>query len=431
MNTTRYLASAFNYLNGELCCEQVPLKRIANEVGTPVYVYSADAISAQYQRIAKAMHFAPTTIAYALKANSNLHIIHLLAKQGAGADVVSQGELMRALKAGVPKERIVFSGVGKTRDELAFALEQNIASIHVESAAELDTLAEVCKTRNQQASIAFRVNPNVDPKTHPYISTGLHQSKFGVDLATAEQMLDVALKNPQIKLIGIATHIGSLLASSDSIRDATRIIASFALECQAKGAPIQYIDAGGGWPVRYGNETTAPQAPEDFAKAIEVGLNEANVSNLGWQVKVELGRVLVAEAGALLTRVVYNKAQTQRAFVVVDAAMNDLLRPALYQAHHAMWPVDESANESAQHKVDVVGPVCESGDFLAKDRNLPSLDEGALLAIGGAGAYCASMGSNYNSRPRPAEVLVSGANYRVVRARESYEDLWKAEGFAS
>lgn len=424
-----YSASPFAYQKGVLCCEGISLRTLAEEVGTPAYVYSGTRFDVAFLGIEEALAFAPSHwIAYAVKANSNLSILRRLGNLGAGADVVSYGELARALKAGIDPKKIVFSGVGKTDDELLFALQSNIRSIHAESAAEVSAIDVLAARLGIKAPISLRVNPDVNPQTHPYIATGLKEAKFGLDLDTARSVVSHILKNPHLQLEGIATHIGSQLSSVAPLREAVTIVAKFAMECRSLGAPIRTLDVGGGWPAHYGNEKAPLPLAQEFAQAIAQGLEQANVRPADFELVLELGRSIAAEAGALLTRVVYTKDNGHKKFAVVDAAMTELIRPALYSAYHAILPVAEMNTPQPDWQTyDVVGPVCESGDFLAKERLLPPMQRGDYLVLCGAGAYAAVMSSNYNSRPKAPEVLVEGSTYRVIRARQPVEDLWKDE----
>lgn len=417
----------FVWRHGHLHAENVDLGTLAADVGTPLFVYSGAAIDAAYQDIDHALRQGRHLVAYAMKANGNLSLLSRLARQGCGADIVSGGELARALKSGIPGERIVFSGVGKGDAELQAALEAGIRSIHVESASELDVLEAIARDRGGVAPICLRVNPDVDPETHPYISTGLHQSKFGLELGVARELLPRILQSEHLALEGLACHIGSQLSSPRPIGDAVAIVAAFAKECVAAGATLRTLDAGGGWPVHH-PDTPGENAPfSEFGHAIFEGIRRAHADDLGLEVVVEPGRSLVGSAGLLLTRVVFVKQQAGKRFVIVDAAMTELIRPALYQAYHAVTPVLQAEKEPALQQADVVGPVCETGDFLALGRPLPPLQRGDLLAVHTAGAYASSMASQYNARPRAAEVLVDRNDYRVIRRRDTFEDLWRNE----
>ncbi|MCA9614721.1 MAG: diaminopimelate decarboxylase, partial [Myxococcales bacterium] len=354
--------------DGAIACEGVSLETLADEVGSPTWVYSASRIDAAYGAIADAMRGAtdrPVLVAYAIKANGNLAILRRLAALGCGADIVSGGELARALHAGIPAERIVFSGVGKRRDEIAYALREGIRAIHVESEAELHVVAEEAAKLGVKAPVALRVNPNVDAGTHPYIATGLHDTKFGLELDVARELLPRLVTSEHLALEGVACHVGSQLSSAEPMADATEILGAFAVECVKAGARLRSIDAGGGWPIRYGDEDLDYAPWDAFGAAIRQGLRASGADQLGLELIVEPGRALVGDAGGLLTRVVFVKEQHGKRFVVVDAAMTELIRPALYDAYHAVMPVLEAPpGETA----DLVGPVCETGDFFALDR---------------------------------------------------------------
>ncbi len=411
----------FDYRNGELHCEATPLRMIADAAGTPTYVYSRATLLENYRAYTAAFASHPHVIAYAMKANANLGVLASLAREGAGADVVSGGELFRALKAGVPPKKIVFDGVGKIREEMRDALKADILMFNVESAAELSLLDRVAQELGVKAPVALRVNPDVDPQTHPYISTGLRSSKFGIPMSQALSEYDAAHRLAGIEVVGVHMHIGSQLTRVAPIGDALARVVELVRTLQSRGIPIRLLDVGGGLGIRYRDEETA--SPREYAEVILPA-----VSQLGVTLILEPGRSMAGNAGLLLTRVLYNKETGDKRFVVVDAAMNDLIRPSLYDAYHEILPVREPRGRSVL-TVDVVGPVCESGDFLAKDRPLPEVAEGDLLAVMSAGAYGFSMASNYNARPRAAEVLVDGSRYAIVRRRESYEDLIAGESF--
>ncbi|HEX4351490.1 MAG TPA: diaminopimelate decarboxylase [Polyangiales bacterium] len=410
----------------QLHAERVPLARIAEEIGTPAYVYSRAAFEDAFRSIDAALADVPHMIAYAVKANSNLGVLSHLARLGSGADIVSGGELLRATRAGFAPSQIVFSGVGKTDVEIASALRQGIRSLHVESAQEIDAIEAVARELSVVAPISLRINPDVDAATHPYISTGLHSSKFGIEIDGARALLPRILGSQHLQLDGIACHIGSMVLSPEPISDAVSIVAQFACECVRAGARLHTIDAGGGWPILYGNEERDMQSHAVFGRAIIDGLRRGGADALGITLIVEPGRSIVGDAGVLLTRVLYIKEQAGKRFVIVDAAMTELIRPALYRSYHAVVPVKHVAG-ALQTPADVVGPVCESADFFAQERPLPPLARGDLLAIRGAGAYSAAMGSNYNSRPLAAEVLVDGDRFHIVRMRQSLDDLIRNE----
>ncbi|MFW6052070.1 MAG: diaminopimelate decarboxylase [Myxococcota bacterium] len=417
----------FAYREGRLFCEEVPLEALADAQGTPLYVYSAGALDAAFAAIDGALDFAPHLVAYAVKANGNLGLLARLARLGAGADIVSGGELLRALEAGIPPQRIVFSGVGKRDDEIELALSKGIRSLHAESAAEVDAIDAIARRLGTKAPLALRVNPDVDPRTHPYIATGLHESKFGIEIPVVRELVPRILASAHLELEGIACHIGSQLPSPAPLEEATTRVAELALELQAAGAPVRVLDTGGGWPLAYGNEERAYPPMWAYGAAIRRGLEAAGASDAGLELVVEPGRSLVGGTGALLTRVLYVKDRPRKRFLVVDAAMTELIRPALYQAYHAARPVREPEADAARGEVDIVGPVCETGDFLAQNRAMPPMTRGDLIAFEGAGAYAACMASNYNARPRPAEVLVEGARWHVIRERERVAQLWENE----
>ncbi|HVC33246.1 MAG TPA: diaminopimelate decarboxylase [Chloroflexota bacterium] len=407
----------FQYRGGSLACEGVSLAELAETYGTPLYVYSETSIRDRFRALDEAYAGVPHQICYAMKANDNLAITRLLAGLGAGADIVSGGELFRARKAGVPADRIIFAGVGKTRAEIAQAIDADVLLFNVESPAELEAIADVAREKDRVARIAVRVNPDVDPHTHPYISTGLKQNKFGVP---ADRVLDVyrrARDDRFLDPVGIQMHVGSQLVHVQPIVDAVARVVDLVARLRAEGVRLRYFDVGGGLGIRYRDE--APEGPSDLAERILPTMRELGVTLL-----CEPGRFIVGSAGVLLTRVVYRKENGVKTFVIVDAAMNDLIRPTLYAAHHEVRPV---APVAEQEVVDVVGPICESGDFFAKDRCVPVSRAGDLLAIMSAGAYGFVMASTYNARPRPAEVLVAGSQHRLIRRRETYQDLVSAE----
>jgi len=408
--------TAFAYHNGALACEGVPLAKIAEAVGTPVYVYSSSALEAQYRAFIDAFAGQNARVCFAVKANSNQAVIRAFAALGAGADVLSEGELRRALAAGVPAEKVVFSGVGKSRDEMAFALNAGVGQINVESLPELRQLSEVAMRLNKTAAIAVRVNPDVDAKTHAKITTGKKENKFGIDYDAAPAVYGEAAKLPGIQALGIAVHIGSQLLDLTPFRDAFALIADLATRLRADGHDIRRLDLGGGLGIPYRDET--PPAPAAYAAVVK-----ETVGRLGCELTFEPGRLLVGNAGVLVARVLYVKDGSDRRFVIVDAAMNDLMRPALYDAWHDIRPLKEPAKGAARAPVDVVGPVCETTDIFAKDRVLPPLGADDLVAFGSAGAYGAVMASDYNSRPLVPEVLVKGGDYAVIRPRQSYEDM--------
>jgi diaminopimelate decarboxylase len=417
----------FVYRKGRLHCEAIELGQVAKEVGTPCFVYSWNAIREAYTTIDRALGDTRHWIAYAMKANSNLALLRRLAQLGSGADIVSGGELARAMEAGMRPDRIVFSGVGKTDREIESALAAGVRSIHAESPAELDAIEAIAGGMGRPAPISLRVNPDIDPQTHPYIATGLRESKFGVSMDTARALLPRILGSKHLRLEGLACHIGSLIGSSQAVGQATEAVARMAVEFKRAGAPINTLDAGGGWPIAYGHEATEPEPYAAFGAAIRDALVRSGADQVGLELIIEPGRSIVGDAGILLTQVVFTKEQFGKRFVIVDGAMTELLRPALYKAYHAVVPVQAPALDAPLTPADLVGPVCESGDFLAQDRPLPALARGDLVAIRGAGAYAACMASTYNSRPRAAEVLVDGNVQHVIRRRERVEDLWRDE----
>ena len=410
------VAAGFDYRSGELCAEAVPLARIAASVGTPFYCYSSAGIAAAYRAFAEAFAGGNTTIHYAVKANSNLAVIRLLARLGAGADVVSEGELRKALAAGVPPERIVFSGIGKSEGELAFALAQDIHQINVESIPELELLSAVASRLGRTAVVALRVNPDVDANTHAKISTGKKENKFGIDIAHAAAVYRRAARLPGIRPVGLAVHIGSQLTDLAPYEAAFRRVVDLALELRQQGETVERLDLGGGLGIRYRAE--APPSVADYAT-----LARRLTHNLGFSIAVEPGRAVVGNAGVLVVRVIYVKAGATRKFVIQDAAMNDLIRPSLYDAWHEIVPVREPAAGARREPMDVVGPVCETGDTFALARPLPPVSDGDLLAILSAGAYGAVMSSSYNTRQLVPEVLVNGADFAIVRPRPSYEEM--------
>jgi diaminopimelate decarboxylase len=411
----------FAYRDGSLHAEAVSLTALAEEVGTPFYCYSTATLTRHYAVFAEAFAGSDTLICYALKANSNLAVLRTLGRLGAGMDVVSEGELRRARAAGVPGERIVFSGVGKTRAEMGYALDQGIFAFNVESEAELRALSEVAASKDATARIAFRVNPDVDARTHAKISTGRAEHKFGVPWQAARGLYDLAATLPGIRAEGVHMHIGSQITDLTPFADAFALIAELVGTLRAAGHAIRFVNAGGGLGVPYREEQVPPR-PEPYAAVVREKLG-----GLGCKLLFEPGRLIAGNSGILVTRVIYTKMTGAKRFLIVDAAMNDLIRPTLYDAYHEMWPVSEARAREARVNQDVVGPVCETGDFLAKDRPLPSLGEGDLLAILTAGAYGAVQASTYNSRLLVPEVLVSGGNWAVVRPRPSYEDMLRAE----
>ena len=410
----------FIHREGQLCCEEVPLADLAARHGTPLYVYSKAALLRHFRDFDRAFAGRPHLVCFAMKANDHLAILPLLAREGAGFDVVSGGELWKALRAGADPRKIVFSGDGKTEAELEYALRRGILMLNVESPAELEAVERVAARLGVRAPIALRVNPDVDPRTHPYISTGLQQSKFGIPIEDAPAHYRRARELPHVDVVGVDCHIGSQLTQVSPFVDALarvrRLIARLAEE--GLGGGLEYLDLGGGLGIRYQDET--PPTPAEYAAALAEGL-----SGLPLTVLFEPGRFIVGNAGALVTRVLYRKDTPAKKFVIVDAAMTDLVRPALYDAYHAIEPVRPRGASTIV--ADVVGPVCESGDFLARERTIEEPQPGDLLAVMSAGAYGHVMASNYNARPRPAAVLVDGRAHHIVRERETLEDLVRGE----
>jgi diaminopimelate decarboxylase len=400
----------FEYRESELHCEGVPLRKIADEVGTPVYIYSEQTLRRHVRVFDEAFQSIPHLICYAVKANSNINILRRFAHWGTGFDIVSGGELFRVLRAGAPAKKVIFAGVGKTAEEIQYALDAGILFFNVESAPELDLIHKIARESNLQAPVSIRANPDVDPRTHPYISTGMQKHKFGVSLSDARQLYRTARELPNIEVVGVQCHIGSQITEIAPFQEALTSLREFILELQGEGFRLKYLDFGGGLGISY--TTEEPPSPAAYGAAVA-----AATKDLGLTVVLEPGRVL-------LTRVLLKKNQGGKKFLVVDAGMNDLIRPALYGSHHQLWPV-HTRNE--KEIVDVVGPVCESADFIAKDRDVAVLKPGELLAVMSAGAYGFSLSSNYNSRPRAAEVLVNGDKYQVIRKRETYEDLVRLE----
>ncbi len=409
----------FQHRGDDLYCEDVPVARIVETVGTPAYIYSHATLTRHFQALDEAFASVPHLICFALKANANLAVLKLFAGLGGGLDVVSGGELYRGLAAGVPPERMVYAGVGKTREEIAYALKSGILMFNVESDQELRRISEIAAELKRTARIALRVNPDVDPKTHPYIATGLKQSKFGIEIGRAIEEYEVAKTLPAIEVVGIHQHIGSQITKIQPFVDSLTRTVSLVRQLREQGTHIRYIDIGGGLGITYNDET--PPLPVEFAQAL-IGV----VRGLGATVILEPGRMLVGNAGILVTQVLYTKQSPAKNFVVVDAGMNDLARPSLYGSYHAIWRVHRTSGRE-DVTVDVVGPICESGDFLAKDRKLPRFEPGELMAVMSAGAYGHTMSSNYNARPRAPEVMVCGDQFHVVRERETYADLIRGE----
>jgi diaminopimelate decarboxylase len=433
---------SFGYRGGQLYCEDVDLARAAAEFGTPLYIYSAGTILDHFTRLDAALASFDHLVCYAVKANSNRAILKLLADAGAGFDIVSGGELFRAINAGADPQKCTFAGVGKSRDEIEYALDRRVYSFNVESEPELEQINKIAGEKNLRAPIALRVNPDVDPHTHKYISTGSHENKFGIALSDASAVYERAAKMRNVDIAGVQMHIGSQITEAAPFAAAINKVAPLARDLKSKYG-ITFFSIGGGMGIIYrraldsgsgkwwSDHSDEPSAfsVRDYANAIVPPLRD-----LGLRILVEPGRFIVGNAGALLTRVLYIKSTGQKRFAIVDAGMNDLIRPALYQGYHEIVPVKIGSGDSPSrhsskplHKIDIVGPVCESGDFFALDREMPEVREGDLLAILSAGAYGFAMASNYNSRPLPAEALVRDDKVRLIRKRQTWKDLVRDE----
>ena len=408
----------FNYRNNELYCEDVPIRTIAEDVGTPFYLYSHATLKRHFLIFDEAFESQDRLVCYSAKANTNQAVLKLFETLGSGLDIVSGGELYRGLKAGFSSDRIVYSGVGKRMDEIDYALEAGILMFNVESLEEIDLINDRAGLLNRKAPVAIRVNPDVDPKTHPYISTGLEKNKFGVDTETALEGYKVASRLDNIDVVGIDCHIGSQITEAKPFIEALESIRRLIDELRHMGIKIKYLDMGGGLGITYDNES--PPHPREYARAIVDSLKGAHLKLI-----LEPGRVIVGNAGILVTQVLFRKSGRVKEFVVADAGMNDLMRPTLYSAFHAIEPVVRAEDDPIT--ADVVGPICESGDFLAQDRKINNVKKGDLLAVMSAGAYGFTMSSNYCSRPRVAEVMVKDDSFYVVRNRESYQDLVDSE----
>lgn len=408
----------FKYNDGELFVEDTPVSRLADEYGTPLYVYSYSTLIRHVRAYSEAFCEVPHLICYAVKANSNIAILNLLARLGLGADIVSGGELFRALKAGIKPSKIVFAGVGKTEEEIEYALRNEILMFNVESEEELTKINEIAKKLKRKAQVALRVNPDIDPKTHKYIATGLKTSKFGIPIEKAIECYRLAKSLSNIKVVGIHKHIGSQITETDAFVEALSKIVSLYNKLHSIDLNIEYIDIGGGLGITYKDEE--PPHPKDLAEAIMPILQ-----NFTGKIIIEPGRSIVGNAGILVTKVLYTKASGTKNFIVVDAGMNDLIRPTLYGSYHQIQPVRPKGEKKIT--ADIVGPICESGDFLAKDREIERVRPGDYLAVMSAGAYGFAMSSNYNSRPRASEVLVRGDRFALIRKRETYRDLIKNE----
>ncbi len=416
MNTMSF----FEYRDGELFAEQVSLSSIAQEYGTPCFVYSRSAFETRWRALDQAFGDHPHTICYAVKANSNIAILNLLARLGSGFDIVSEGELRRVLKAGGDPSKVVFSGVAKSKNELAFAMSKKVRSINIESVAELERVQEVAQTLGVTASIAFRVNPDVDPETHPYISTGMDKAKFGVTMDAAFDAYVRAAQMPNIQVHGIACHIGSQITKTSPFSDALEIVLNMVKRLAAEGIEIKQLDLGGGLGIDYQGET--PPSANEYVQSMINGIKEHGID---LPIAIEPGRYISGNSGVMLTKVEFTKHNASKNFAIVDAGMNDLLRPALYQAFHKIVPLKENASVDVAN-YDVVGPVCESACVLGYDRDL-AVEAGDLLAVMSAGAYSFVMSNNYNSRCRPAELMVDGEHTHLIRQRENFEQLIAGE----
>ncbi len=409
----------FGYKNGEFYAEDVPVNQIAKETGTPCYVYSYKFIVDTYNEYKEAFSEIEPIICYSAKANTNLSILKAFSSLGSGFDIVSVGELKKAVAIGADPKKIVFSGVGKTREEIIAAIEAEILFFNVESIDELEFINEIAISLGKKAPISLRVNPDINPKTHPYISTGFKKSKFGIEINSAFEVYKDSVSKEGLEIIGIDAHIGSQIFEITPFIDSLRKLIDLADRLINEGINIRYIDIGGGLGIKYENEEQ-PLSKKEFATAIIKEL-----SGKPYKIVLEPGRSLIGNGGILLTSVLYNKIGTEKKFIIIDAAMNDLIRPAFYNSYHEIVTANE--NNSAKDVYDIVGPICESGDFLAKDREFPAVSNGDVLVVKSAGAYGFVMSFNYNSRPRAAEVLVNGDKYFVIKQRESYEDLIKGE----
>jgi diaminopimelate decarboxylase len=414
------LSSEFFYRDNALVCERIDVASLARVYGTPCYIYAKRGITSRYQAYKHAFAGSWSEICYAVKANSNLAVLKTMVEEGAWFDIVSGGELFRVLAAGGEPGKIVFSGVGKTPDEIRFAVEKHIHSFNCESEAEIELISEIANTAGRKVSIALRVNPDVDASTHPYISTGLREHKFGIDIATAEAVYAHAAKLPGLVPNGVSCHIGSQLLDVEPLLEAAAKMCSFVRRLRGQGLPIEYLDLGGGLGVPYGANDRVAAIPAYIERLRSV------VEPLDLTIMLEPGRSIVAEAGILLTTVLLVKENGNKRFVIVDAAMNDLIRPAVYQAYHEIVPVLRDP-AGGRMVADVVGPVCETGDFFARDRDLPSVTPGDVLAICTAGAYGFAQSSNYNSRPRACELLIDASDVHLARRRETYKDLIRGE----
>ena len=416
----------FTYRDGVLFAEDVDLNEIASAVGTPFYVYSSATFLRHVQVFEEALDGLPHLICYAMKANSNQAVIKLLGDAGCGMDVVSGGEYLRAKSAGVPGERIVFSGVGKTADEMKLALAGGIRQFNVESEPEMAVLSAVATSLGVIAPITVRVNPDVDAKTHEKIATGRYDNKFGIPITRAREVYAQAARLPGLNVVGIDVHIGSQLTDLEPYEAAFRLVADLTEALRADGHDIQRLDLGGGLGIPYARDNQAPPLPFDYGQVIK-----NTVGHLGCEIEIEPGRLIAGNAGLMVSSVIYRKEGEGRTFLILDSAMNDLIRPAMYDAHHDIVPVIEAPAGADKHPVDIVGPVCESGDTFARQRSLPMLVAGDLVAFRSAGAYGAVMSSEYNSRPMIPEVLVNGDQFAVIRARPSFDEMINRDSLPS
>jgi diaminopimelate decarboxylase len=408
----------FQYVNGELFCEEVSIADIAKDVKTPFYLYSYVTLKNHFRAFDDSFKGVEHLTCFSMKSNSNKAILRLFANEGGGVDIVSGGELYRALKAGVDPGKIVYSGVGKTVEEIEYAISSDILMFNSESGQELITINEAAKRLNRKARVSIRVNPDVDPQTHPYISTGLKENKFGIDIKKSLEEYKVAASLENLVVTGVSCHIGSQLTKVSPFVDSVRKVRKLINDLRGAGIHIRYLDLGGGLGITYNDEK--PPLPVEYASAIREAIGDLNLTLI-----LEPGRVLVGNACILVAKVLYTKSSGEKNFIIVDAAMNDLMRPSLYGSFHGIQAVKALGREKI--KADIVGPICESGDFLAKDREVESLERGELIAVTSAGAYGFSMSSTYNSRPRVAEVMARGNQYYVIRKREMYEDLIRGE----
>ncbi len=413
----------FEYKKDELYCEEVPISKIVNAVGTPAYIYSYKTLERHFLVFDNAFKGMPHIVCYSCKANSNTAILKIMGRLGGGTDIVSEGELYRAISAGIPAGKIVFSGAGKTEDEIRAAIKAQILMINIESEHELQTVAKIARKMKRRVPVSIRVNPQIDPKTHPYITTGLKKNKFGIIWDDAIRLYSDMKKEPYLSPIGISSHIGSQILELSPFMEAVKSLRNMADQLNKNGVPVKYLDIGGGLGIKYKDEI--PPNPEEYA-----GVIKKELEGTGITLVLEPGRLLVGNSGIFVTKLLYVKKSPGKTFYIVDGAMNDLVRPALYDAYHGIIPAVRK--ETGKNiKVDIVGPICESGDFFAKDRSMPELETGNLLAVMGAGAYGFSMSSNYNSRRRAVEILVNGDEFFIIRKRETFKDLTKGESIPS